>query len=319
MQALWLENNTLALKQDVPFPTVAENEALVRVRVAGICSTDLELVKGYYPYTGILGHEFVGEIIEAQDAPQRVGQRVVGEINVACGKCEFCRRGTPAHCEHRSVLGIKKRHGAFAEYLSLPLDNLIPVPPDLPDQVAVFTEPLAAALEIQEQITIRPTDKILIVGAGRLGQIIAQTLRLTGCQLQVVARYESQKDLLTSNKIDWRDEENVSTRGFDIVIKATGSGTGFSLAHRAVRPGGTILLKSTYKDQMMVNLSSLVVDEIHLLGSRCGPFRPALNLLSKELINPIPLIGARFPLTKGLQAFDRAARRGVLKVLLDLF
>ena len=319
MQALWLENNTLSLKKNLPIPVATSNEALVRVHLAGICSTDLELVKGYYPYTGILGHEFVGEIIEAQDAPERVGQRVVGEINAACGQCDFCRRRMPTHCEHRSVLGIKKRHGAFAEYLSLPVDNLISVPDGLPDQVAVFTEPLAAALEIQEQITIRPTDKILIIGAGRLGQLIAQTLRLTGCQLQVVVRYQSQKNLLRSNAINWVNEENVLPRVFDIVIEATGSETGFSLARQAVRPGGTILLKSTYKEQTMVDLSSLVVDEIHLLGSRCGPFRPALNLLDKELINPVPLIDVQLPLDKGLQAFDRAAQRGSLKVLLEPF
>ena len=191
MNTVWLENNQISLR-DVPQPN-KPNEALIRIRKAGICSTDLELVKGYYPYTGILGHEFVGDVIEADDATW-VGQRVVGEINAVCNKCEQCLNGRPTHCENRTVLGIVNRDGTFAEYTTLPLANLHRVPASIPDEMAVFTEPLAAALEIQQQIQIKPTDRVLLIGAGRLGQLIAQTLALTGCDLRVVARHKHQFD-----------------------------------------------------------------------------------------------------------------------------
>jgi 2-desacetyl-2-hydroxyethyl bacteriochlorophyllide A dehydrogenase len=315
MQALCLENNRLILRNNIPIPEPLAGEALVRVHLSGICATDLELVRGYYPYTGILGHEFVGEIVQAADAPERVGERVVGEINAACGSCETCLRGQSTHCERRTVLGIVNRDGAFAEYLRLPLKNLIPVPASIPDEAAVFTEPLAAALEIQAQVTIRPTDQVLIVGAGRLGQLIAQTLVLTGCHLQVVARHHKQRLLLAARQIAWIDENAVQGRAFDIVIEATGSTGGFALARQAVRPRGTIVLKSTYKGDNSVNFSALVVDEITLVGSRCGAFAPALRLLEKQLVDPTLLIDDRFSLDKGLEAFERVVQPGILKVL----
>jgi len=317
MQALWLENNQLNYKDNLPIPKPLPGEALVRVRLAGICATDLELVKGYYPYCGILGHEFVGEIVQAQDAPERIGERVVGEINIACGKCETCLRGLPTHCEQRSVLGIVNRDGAFAEYLCLPLKNLIPVPNSIEDEAAVFVEPLAAALEIQEQIPINPTAHVLIVGGGRLGQLIAQTLKLTGCHLRVVARHAKQQQLLAAQQIIWIDENTAQNRAFDIVIEATGSASGFTLAYQAVRPRGTIVLKSTYKGDMSVNLSALVVNEINLVGSRCGSFAPALRLLENHLIDPILLIDSRFPIDKALPAFEYVVQPGTLKVLIS--
>src|SRR5512147_514411 len=221
MQALWLENNRLELR-DAPRPG-RTGEALIRVRRAGVCGTDLELVRGYYPFAGIPGHEFVGEVVEAPD-PAWVGKRVVGEINVVCGRCEQCLSGRAHHCESRTVLGIVARDGVFAEFTSLPLENLHVVPDSVPDEAAVFTEPLAAALEIEQQVQIRPADRVLLIGAGRLGQLVAQTLEL---------------------------------------------------ARRAVRPGGTLVLKSTYRGEVTLNLSSIVVDEVTLLGSRCGPFEPA--------------------------------------------
>ncbi|HEC84822.1 MAG TPA: alcohol dehydrogenase [Thioploca sp.] len=316
MQALWLENNQLSYRDNVPIPKPLDGEALVRVRLAGICATDLELVKGYYSYTGILGHEFVGEIERAQDAPERVGERVVGEINVACGACDNCLRGQPTHCGRRTVLGIVNRDGVFAEYLCLPLKNIFPVPDSIPDEAAVFTEPLAAALEIQEQVIIRPTDRVLVVGAGRLGHLIAQTLLLTGCHLQVVARHDKQRQLLAARQIAWLDENAVPERTFDIIIEATGSAGGFALARQAVRPRGTIVLKSTYKGDMSVNVAALVVDEVTLVGSRCGPFAPALRLLEKRLVDPTLLIDYRFPFENALQAFERVVQPGVLKVLL---
>ncbi len=316
MQALWLENNQLNYRDDKPIPKPLDSEALVRVRLAGICATDLELVKGYYPYTGILGHEFVGEIVQAVDAPMRVGERVVGEINIPCGNCEACLKNAPTHCERRTVLGILNRNGAFAEYLCLPLKNLLPVPASIPDEAAVFTEPLAAALEIQEQVAIHPSTRVLIIGAGRLGQLIAQTLVLTGCHLQVVVRHDKQRRLLAACQIAWIKEQAVPQHRFDVVIEATGSDEGFSLATQAVFPRGTIVLKSTYQGNSSVNFSHLVVNEITLIGSRCGPFAPALRLLENHLVDPTLLIDHRFPLKKGLHAFEYAGQQGKFKVLL---
>jgi len=313
MKALWLENNQVDLR-DLPEPSNPA-EALVRVRRAGICSTDLELVKGYYPYTGILGHEFVGEIVSCPDS-SRVGQRVVGEINAACGRCEQCKNGRETHCENRTVLGIVDRDGVFAEYTTLPLANLHPVPESVPDEIAVFTEPLAAALEIQQQVQVHPCDRVLLIGAGRLGQLIAQTLALTGCGLRVVARHEEQKILLRARGIRLISEEDLEPRRWDIVVEATGSSDGFSLARSAVRPRGTLVMKSTYKGDMAVNFSSIVVDEITILGSRCGPFAPALRLMEEQAVDPGVLIAAEYRLEDGLAALSEAAQPGVLKVLL---
>jgi threonine dehydrogenase-like Zn-dependent dehydrogenase len=312
MKALWLEDRQLALRE-VPEPEKT-GEALIRVRVAGICSTDLELVKGYYPFTGIIGHEFVGEVI-ATDDQGWVGQRVVGEINVTCGICEQCRNGRSTHCENRSVLGIAGRDGTFAEFTTLPLTNLHRIPASVPDEMAVFTEPLASALEIQQQVNIRPTDRVLVVGAGRLGQLIAQTLALTGCDLHVVARHEHQQKTLTERGIRMIAEEDILPWRWDIVVEATGSPDGFSLARQAIRPRGTLVMKSTYKGELSVNFSSLVVDEVTIVGSRCGPFEPALRLMESGEVDPGSLVAAHFKLEEALDAFERAAQPGTLKVL----
>ena len=242
MNALWLEDNKLSLR-DISQPR-QPNEALIKIRKAGVCSTDLELVKGYYPYTGVIGHEFVGEVVEADDATW-IGQRVVGEINVVCGQCEQCVNGRPTHCEHRTVLGIVNRDGTFAEYTTLPIANLHRVPDSVLDEMAVFTEPLAAALEIQDQNQIKPTDRVLLIGAGRLGQLIAQTLVLTGCDLRVVTRHAHQQNLLKARGIRTITEEEIQPWRWDIVVEATGSPSGFSLARRAIRPRGTMVLKYT--------------------------------------------------------------------------
>src|SRR6266545_6210004 len=232
MNALWLEGNKISLR-DISQPR-KQNEALIKIRKAGICSTDLELVKGYYPYTGVIGHEFVGDVVEAEgtEDPSWIGQRVVGEINVTCNQCEQCLNGRPTHCERRTVLGIVNRDGTFAEYTTLPIANLHRVPASVPDEMAVFTEPLAAALEIQDQIQIKPSDRVLLVGAGRLGQLIAQTLALTGCDLRVVARHMRQQELLTRRGIRIIAEEEIHPSRWDIVVEATGSPSGFSLARR---------------------------------------------------------------------------------------
>lgn len=312
MQALWLENNQISLRE-VPQPEKTD-EALIRIRRTGICSTDLELVKGYYPFTGILGHEFVGEVVAA---PKKswVGRRVVGEINAACGRCEQCLNGRRTHCENRTVLGIVNRNGTFAEYTCLPLENLHRVPDTVPDEAAVFSEPLAAALEIQQQVHIQPTDRVLLIGAGRLGQLIAQTLALTDCDLRVVARHVHQQKLLAERGIRLIGEEKIQAMRWDVVVEATGSPAGFELARRAIRPRGTLVLKSTYKGEMSVNFSSIVVDEVTIIGSRCGPFEPALRLLERGEVDPTALIAAEFRLSQAPQAMAEAARPGVLKVL----
>jgi threonine dehydrogenase-like Zn-dependent dehydrogenase len=317
MLGVWLEDQKIRLRGDLPIPEPPTGEALVKVRLAGICATDLEMVRGYYPFTGILGHEFVGEVIHSPVDPELEGRRVVGEINASCSQCNACKAGRPTHCERRTVLGILKRNGVFAEYVTLPVENLHVVPASVSDEAAVFTEPLAAALEIQQQVHIQPTDRVLVIGAGRLGQLVAQTLALIGCELMVVTRHAGQDRLLAARSISACREDAVPTRALDVVVEATGSPQGFTLARRAVRPRGTIVMKSTYKGEMQINFSSIVVDEINLVGSRCGPFPPALNLLESEKVEPRPLISARYPLAEAEKAIQHAGQAGAFKILLN--
>jgi threonine dehydrogenase-like Zn-dependent dehydrogenase len=324
MKGLWLENQQLQLRTDIPIPEPSENEALVRVLSAGICNTDLELKRGYYPYKGILGHEFVGVV---EKGPEHLlNKRVVGEINAACGYCRFCLKGHPTHCENRTVLGIVNRNGAFADYLCLPINNLHLVPDSLKTEVATFTEPVAAALEIQQQITISPNHQVLVVGDGKLGQLVAQTLALTGCDLLAVGRHQQKLANLEAQgiKVAFVDavcdtlSGSFCDRNFDIAVECTGNDSGFDIARRALRPRGTLVLKSTYAGKLSLDASALVVDEITLIGSRCGPFAPALELLAQGKINVEPLIQARFSLADGLSAFESAQTRGVMKVLLEM-
>lgn len=315
MRALWIEKGHLSFRNDLPMPVPAAGEALVRVRLAGICGTDLALGDGYGDFVGIPGHEFVGEVVTASDRGL-VGQRVVGEINVGCGHCPACRTAAANHCESRTVVGIRARSGAFAEYLALPETNLVPVPDSLPDEVAVFTEPLAAALEIQAQVPIRRLDQVLLLGAGRLGQLIARTLALSGCDLEVVVRHPRQRELLRSCRIHTLEESGVPARYYDRVVEATGTPDGFRVGRHAVRPGGTLILKSTYRGAVTVDLTSLVVDEISVVGSRCGRFAPALRLLERGAVEPASLIDAEYVLSQGVEAFVHAGQPGVLKVLL---
>ena len=322
MRAVWLENQILSFRDGTPTPEPTKNEALVKVRYAGICGTDLELVKGYYEFKGIPGHEFVGEIVQAPAAPQRIGQRVVADINIACGKCTDCLAARQHHCKDRRVLGIKNQNGAFADYLCLPLQNLIPVPSAVSDDEAVFAEPLAAALQIQEQVHIGESDRVLLIGAGRLGQLIAQTLVTVAGELTVVARYQSQQALLGDHDIAWIPESDIRQSAFDIVIEATGSAAGLAMACQAVRPRGIIVLKSTFKDvngeKWPFHFSSVVVDEITLVGSRCGPIPAALTQLEEKRINPSSLIVKCYSLDNALAAFQYAAAPGVLKVLIQI-
>lgn len=316
MQGIWLEDQELSFREDIPEPEPTEGEAVIRTRLAGICSTDLELVRGYYPYSGVLGHEFVGEVLEAPSAEELEGERVVGEINAVCGECVHCRQGRPRHCLNRTTLGISGRDGVFAEYFRLPVENLLLVPESIPDRDAVFVEPLAAAVEILDQTHIKPTDSVVVVGAGRLGQLISQVLFLTGCDLKVVVRHEHQRRLLRGRGITTISEKEVPTGSADVVVDATGVPGGFKVARQAVRPRGKLVLKSTYAGDLSFDASALVVDEVSLIGSRCGPFEPALRLLEKNLVDPSVLISEELPLSSGLRAFERAKQPDVLKVLL---
>lgn len=316
MQGLWLEDQHLQLRTDLPDPDPAEGEALVRVLCAGICNTDLELLRGYYPYQGVIGHEFVGVVEQGPTA--LMGRRVVGEINAVCGYCHYCQTGNPTHCENRTVLGIVNRDGAFADYLTLPATNLHPVPDPVPTEVATFTEPVAAALEIQEQVSIQNCDRVLVVGDGKLGQLVAQTLALTGCDLFVLGRHPEKLSLLKDRGIQTGMVEAIANRTFDITVECTGNPAGFETARQALRPRGTLVLKSTYAGKLSVDASALVVDEITVVGSRCGPFPKALEVLTGGQIDVQPLINARYPLSDGLLAMGHAQRRGTLKVLLQM-
>jgi len=314
MIGLWLADGQLTLRRDLPEPTPGPGEVLVRPLLRGICSTDHQLVDGLYPFTGIPGHEFVG-VVESGPAAL-IGQCVVAEINLPCGRCALCQRGLAKHCAQRRTIGIHERPGAFAERLAVPIANLHRVPAGVTLEQAVFTEPLAAALDIQEQIAIGPGDRVLVIGDGKLGQLIAQSLRPTGCRLRVLGRHPAKLSHLARLGIQTLTEPPVDPAGADIVIECTGTGGGFALARAAVRPCGTIVLKSTYHGGLSVDLSAIVVDEVRLLGSRCGPFEKALALLAGGTLDLGYLIDSAYPLTAGLAAFGRSRERGVLKVLI---
>ncbi|MGI0493617.1 MDR/zinc-dependent alcohol dehydrogenase-like family protein [Alkalinema pantanalense CENA528] len=321
MQGLWLQDRELTLRNDLPLPEPAPNEARIRVLRAGICNTDLELLRGYYPYQGILGHEFVGVVDRGPE--HLLHQRVVGEINAACGQCDCCQRGMPTHCRNRSVLGIVNHNGAFADYLCLPVQNLHIVPDTISTEAATFTEPLAAALEILEQVTITPNDRVLVVGDGKLGQLVAQTLALTGCELLTVGRHADKLANLSDRGIATAlvtaaTANSIASGSYDIAVECTGNPSGFETARRSLRPRGTLVLKSTYAGQLSLDMSAIVVDELTIVGSRCGPFAPALDLLALGKVDVTPLIQARYPLSQGLSAFDQAQQKGTLKVLLEM-
>lgn len=318
MKGLWLQDRTLRYRSDIAMPVLDPGEVLIRINLAGVCSTDLEMVKGYYPFTGVPGHEFVGVVESAPGFSEWEGTRVVGTISVWCGECKPCRDGRTGHCKNRSTLGIYNYNGVFAEYIKLPVDNLVKVPDSVPDEMAVFTEPLAAALQILEQVAIKPSDKVYVVGAGRLGILIAQVLKLTGCDMTVVVRREEPAKLLRSLDIRSSFAYELDDKSADIVVEVTGSAEGFATSKKLVRAGGTLVLKSTFAGDVAVNLSSLVVDEIHLVGSRCGPFPAALRLMESGLVDIKPLIHEKFALQDGLKAFDEAGKPGRLKVLIAM-
>jgi threonine dehydrogenase-like Zn-dependent dehydrogenase len=288
--------------------------ALVRVRLAGICSTDLQIFKGYMDFRGVPGHECVGEVCAGP--PALIGKRVVGEINFACGRCAWCGRGLERHCPERRVMGILRADGSFAEYVAVPVTNLHTVPDSVLDEEAVFTEPLAAAFELLEQVHLQPTDEVLVLGDGKLGLLCAQVLHNTGVQVRIVGKHPRKLDILrklglhTELLTDWHP---VPT---DVVVEATGSTIGLKMAITTVRPRGTLVLKSTVATDHTLALAPLVINEVTVIGSRCGPFPPALRALEHKRLTVLPLIDQTYPLTAGEAAIAHAARPGTLKILL---
>ena len=319
MYALYLKDGQLALHNDYPRPEPGADEALIRVALAGICSTDLELVKGYAGgFRGVLGHEFVGvvEAVGSAEAAEWVGRRVVGGINLGCRRCAVCLGDGPEHCPNRKTLGIHNKDGVFADYLTLPVVNLLAVPEGVADEEVVFTEPLAAALRIREQIVVRPSARAAVVGPGRLGLLVAQVLALAGTDVTVLGRRAQSLELPRQLGLATGLVTEAADDSFDLVVEATGNDAGLAHSLRLARPRGTLVLKSTFAGQAHVNLTKLVVGEIAVVGSRCGPFAPALRLLERGAVRVRPLIEAEYPLTDALAAFAHAARPGVRKVLL---
>ncbi len=312
MRAIFFDGE-LQVRTEYPEPKRQPEEALIRPHLVGVCNTDLEITRGYMNFHGVLGHEFVGTVIECDD-PRWLGKRVVGEINAACRRCPTCLRGDAPHCPHRTTLGIAGRDGAMADLFTLPETCLHEVPPNVSDEAAVFTEPLAAALEIVEQNHIRPTERVAVVGDGKLGAMIVQVLRLTGCDLTLIGRHPERWQLYQQQGVRCVFASATAGEQFDVVIDCTGNPSGLAVARQIVRPRGRLILKSTFAAEAQFNLSMLVVDEVQLIGSRCGPFAPALRLLERGLIATAPLISRHYALDEGLQAFANAP--GQLKVLL---
>jgi threonine dehydrogenase-like Zn-dependent dehydrogenase len=302
---------------DRPPPTRKPGEVLIRVRMAGICNTDLEIVRGYMGFTGVLGHEFVGDVVEADD-PAWLGARVNGEINLACGECEYCAEGLGRHCPTRTVLGILGKDGCFAEYMTLPVSNLCRVPPALSDESAVFTEPLAAAYEILEQVKVQGARRALVVGDGKLGLMCARVLVGTGPEVTLVGKHADKLALAAARGVTTCTQAQAPTGWFDLVVEATGSPDGLRYAIERTRPRGTLVLKSTFHGDTPLATAPLVIHEITLVGSRCGPFMPAHAALAGGIIDPSPMVHATFPLRDALGALERAGQPGVLKVLLDM-
>jgi len=311
----------LKLVRDAPVPR-REGEALVQVICAGICKTDLEIVKGYAGFQGTLGHEFVGRLVESPDFAL-VGRRVVGEINAGCGHCELCLQDDSRHCVDRTVLGIKGRDGAFAEFLSLPVRNLIELPDSVSDDAAVFVEPLAAALNILEHVAVKSSCEVAVVGDGRLAQLVVLVMAQIGCPLTVIGRHKEKLEIsrgFGAHRVlldkpalarEWAGR-------FDVVVEASGSPSGLATALAVVKPRGTVVLKSTHQGSTPLEMSQVVVNELTIVGSRCGRFRPALDLLVGGRLDLGPLISRRLPLEEGLRAFEEAAAPQNMKVILQI-
>jgi 2-desacetyl-2-hydroxyethyl bacteriochlorophyllide A dehydrogenase len=315
MLSVHLESGRVEVRYE-PLPRVPKGFARIRLLAAGICSTDLELQRGYYGFSGTPGHEFVGEVVSAAD--QRwLGKRVVGEINLTCGKCEWCARGLGRHCPRRTVLGILNHPGAFREFLTLPLRNLHRVPDSIPTEAAVFIEPLAAACEILDQVKIPKGDAVAVLGDGKLGLLIAQVLQAHGARVRLVGRHSGKMRIAAKAGIATEAvPAKLPERGYRWVVDATGSPEGLQSAVAMCEPRGTVIMKSTVHGMVTIDTAPVIVNEITLVGSRCGRFEPAIRLLRAGKINVQDLISDQFPLERAPEAFQQAARKGVLKVLL---
>src|SRR4051795_9395524 len=318
MRALVFDK-TLSFDPRRPDPKRDEGECLIKVRRAGVCATDLEITKGYMGFAGVLGHEFVGEVVESPAARQWVGKRVVGEINVVCGRCDLCLSGLSSHCRNRTVLGILKRDGAFADFVRLPAINLHEVPAAVEDDAAVFVEPLAAAFQVLKQVKLDGKKWVTVLGDGRLGLLCAQVLRNAGCPVRVIGRHPEKMRLCDQWGIRSRAAADISPRhDQEVVVDCTGSASGLEMAMQLVRPRGTIVLKSTVADGKALNLAPIVIDEINVVGSRCGPFREAIKALTEKSVDVTSMIHRRIKLEQGIEAMELAAKPGVLKVLLTM-
>jgi len=319
LRALALGEGVVRFDPVRPDPIIPEGEALIRPLMAGICNTDLELAKGYMKFNGVLGHEFVG-VVETSPNKELLGQRVVAEINCFCGKCDYCLNDLTKHCPERSVIGILDRDGAFADYVAAPVINLHPVPDSLSDQEAVFVEPLAAAFEILEQVNIGPDQDVAVLGDGKLGLLVAQVVATTNCHLLAVGKHNKRLSILAARNIKTAlaDEMGGEKARFDIEVEATGSPSGLSMAMDMVKPCGTIVLKSTVAKPLDIDINRLVIDEITVVGSRCGPFDKAIQALEDKLVDVIPLITETLPLDKGETALKLAADKSHIKILLEI-
>ncbi len=311
MRAVVFDGN-LRFVRGTPRPVPRKGESLIRVRLAGICNTDIQIMRGYMGFRGVLGHEFVGTV--AKGAFE--GSRVVGEINCGCGICDYCRRGLSNHCPTRTTLGIGGRDGSMADYLVLPAENLHKVPQGLPDEEAVFVEPLGAAMQVLDCVAIGPSKRILVMGDGTLGLLISLLIGRTSAQVTLVGKHRDKLNVASDQGVDTVLLPDLEIeKAYDLVIEATGSPDGLSLALQLVRPRGTIVLKTTAAASSEMNLAPIVVDEVHVIGSRCGPFKPAVKALLNRYIDVRPLISGIYEFDRANEAF--AAAPGALKVLID--
>lgn len=316
MKGLYFEKE-LQLKTNLDKPRPNKRKSLIKVSLSSICNTDIEILKGYKNFTGVLGHEFVGIVEESEDK-DLIGKRVVGDINIGCGQCDFCKKGLNNHCNNRKILGMKDRNGSFQEYITLPNKNIYIVPDSVSDLEAVFTEPLAAALEILEMKHIKPRDKVVIVGDGKLAQLIAQVISMTGCHLYIIGKHRDKLDFLKDKGeiilLDEIEGKNL-WRQFDIAIDCTGNADGLEMAQDLVKARGTIILKSTYNSNANLNPSLWVVNEINLIGTRCGPMEAALRLLERKLVAIDYLISGIYSLEEYEKAFSRENK---FKAIIDM-
>ena len=317
MKALYFDSRGLKLVKR-PMPTIDEDEAMIKVNLAGICATDIEIIKGYMDFSGIPGHEFVGEVVSAK-SKEWVGKRVVGEINIYCNNCETCRAGLKKHCPNRKVLGIYKKDGVFAEYLTLPVINLHEIPEKLSDEEAIFVEPLAAACEFIDRVPIKQSSRIAIIGDGKLAALIAQVLLNSTRRIIVLGHSDKRLRFFKEMGLDvknTRKSKRMPEKEFDIVIESSGSPEGLPEAVKLTKPRGTVILKSTYNGNLNWNPAQVVIDEITIIGSRCGPFDKAINLLSSGKVSTKKLLTTTFPLEEWEKAFDMATRDDVFKIAL---